>query len=73
VPLDFLKNIFILFKKKGGTMNIIIDKTPEQLQETYRRMLTTLEYGGSVNPKILHEIELRLKETEPLKQPTLNS
>jgi hypothetical protein len=54
-------------------MNIIIDKTPEQLQETYRRMLTTLEYGGSVNPKILHEIETRLKETESLKQPTLNS
>jgi hypothetical protein len=54
-------------------MNIIIDKTPEQLQETYHRMLTTLEFGGSVNIKLLNDIEKLLKDTDPPNQPMLNS
>lgn len=44
-------------------MNITIDNSPDCLQESFRLMLMTLEYGGSVNTKALDELEQKIKES----------
>lgn len=39
------------------------NNTPDCLQESFRLMLMTLEYGGNVNMKKLEELEMQLKES----------
>ena len=46
---------------------------PEKLQETYRLMLMTLEYGGSVNTHALNELEKKLNECRSQELKQLNS
>ena len=52
--------------------NNFIDNASKHLEETYRLMLMTLEYGGSVNLKALDDIEKQLKESN-CKTALLNS
>jgi len=47
--------------------------SPEKLQETFRIMLMTLEYGGSVNNKVLNDLEEQIKKSSDQVQSTVTS